>query len=173
MEPAEFIRTYVANSPKQRCFFHFTDERNLASIKKQGILSARLLQGAGVKAVYGGNDRSRDADKRFGMDRYVHLCFMKGHPMEYLARNQGRIKNPSYLEIAPEILNLPDGLVSMGVSNSHDVERLPINDGLDKLDAEVIYRYTRGPESVARWRLAHKCEILILDKIPSEYIRNL
>ena len=72
-------------------FYHFTDTRNLPSIRAHGLLSMRELRQRGIVVTPGGNDWSLDADQRSGMDGYVHLCFFKGHPMEWLATQDGRI----------------------------------------------------------------------------------
>jgi hypothetical protein len=47
----------------------------------------------------GGNEWSQTADARFGMDEYVHICLIDDHPMEYLARKDGRIEQSIYLEV--------------------------------------------------------------------------
>jgi len=108
------------------------------------------------------------------MDEYVHLCFMQNNSMEWLARNEGRIKDVMYLEISPNVLKLPGALVTLGVSNSRDVQRLPVEEGLDRLDADVIYRYSdHSQESIDRWKLAKKCEVLVPDQITTDYIWNL
>jgi len=52
----------------------------------------------------GGNEWSRDADGMRGMDQYVHLCFRATHPMEFRAREDGRITDSIFLQIHPEVL---------------------------------------------------------------------
>ena len=74
--------------------YHFTDRRNLDSIRAQGglyPLSDLVNRGVNIAAP-GGNQWSRDADEPKGMGRYVHLCFRSNHPMEYQARQDGRIE---------------------------------------------------------------------------------
>lgn len=138
---------------------------------KRGILSARSLTQSELKCIFGGNQWSLDADKYYGMDGYVHLCFMTGNFMEYRARNERRIQSVKYLEISPDVLKIPGALISLGVSNSRDAERLEISQGLDRLDGEVIYQKTQhSPEMTARWKFAHKCEVLIPDRVAVEFI---
>ncbi|MFZ0845265.1 MAG: DarT ssDNA thymidine ADP-ribosyltransferase family protein [Pseudolabrys sp.] len=86
-------------------FYHFTDTRNIPGIKAaNGILSrreaTRLKQK--IEAV-GGNDWSVEADDRTGMDAYVHLCFTNEHPMEFLARQDGRIQSSKFLSISADV----------------------------------------------------------------------
>jgi hypothetical protein len=171
LDPQVFIDQYIIPSTKHRSFYHFTDGRNVDSILKNGILSARSLEQEKLKCVFGGNQWSLDADKHYGMDAYVHLCFMTGNSMEYLARNEGRIKSVKYFEVSPEVLKIPGALISIGVSNSRGAKRLDVAQGLDELDGEVIYRKTQSsPDMTARWRFAHKCEILIPDRVGIEFI---
>ena len=56
--------------------YHFTDTRNLPSIKKLGGLYSRhQLKKMGLDGYHtGGNQWSLDADEMFGMEKYVHLC---------------------------------------------------------------------------------------------------
>jgi ssDNA thymidine ADP-ribosyltransferase, DarT len=99
--------------------YHFTDTRNLAQIRAFGaILSVEKLKEKGVKEFYpGGNDISLEADAKAGMDKYVHLCFLPNHPMEFLAREAGRIVKSIFLDIDPAILYEPNVMFSNGVSN--------------------------------------------------------
>jgi hypothetical protein len=46
--------------------------------------------------AHGGNQWSLDADQASGMDEFVHLCFMTGHPMLNHAINDGRIQQFQY-----------------------------------------------------------------------------
>jgi hypothetical protein len=88
--------------------YHFTDRRNLPLIRELGgLLPASELAKQSVQVpAPGGNEWSRDADAMSDMDRYVHLCFRPNHPMEYLARQDGRIGDTIFLEIHPAVLKI-------------------------------------------------------------------
>src|SRR6266436_1988676 len=103
----------------RRCFYHFTDERNISSIREAGgVLSRRELQKRKIQvAAPGGNQWSRDADDLVGLDNYVHLCFMSEHPMEFRAREEGRIQQSRFLQIGSEVLATDDVRVTLEVSN--------------------------------------------------------
>jgi hypothetical protein len=58
-------------------FYHFTDARNLSSIRQYGILSMREIRQRGLIVAPGGNNWSIEADQRSGMDAYVHLGFFQ------------------------------------------------------------------------------------------------
>src|SRR5205085_10715012 len=71
--------------------YHFTDRRNLDSIRKLGglyPLAEMRRMGIDVPAP-GGNEWSWDADGIKGFDEFVHLCFRATHPMEFAARAEG------------------------------------------------------------------------------------
>jgi hypothetical protein len=102
------IQTLPSIDPLKRItsLYHFTDRRNLSLIRKLGGLYPMehfRKRGAEVPAP-GGNEWSRDADEFKGMDKYVHLCFRPSHPMEYVARKEGRIGDTIFLHISPDVL---------------------------------------------------------------------
>src|SRR5438477_10882132 len=68
--------------------YHFTDTRNLASIREHGgTYSLEQIERRGIEIpVFGGDDTSQDSDRSSGMDGYVHLCFRPHHPMEFRAK---------------------------------------------------------------------------------------
>ena len=86
--------------------FHFTDRRNLPAIREHGGLFAlaELKRREITIPAPGGNDWSHEEDVRRGLDEYVHLCFRWTHPMEYVARSEGRISDSVYLNVHPEVL---------------------------------------------------------------------
>lgn len=83
-----------------------------------GLYSLAALRKMGVEIpVPGGNEWSHDADERRGLDQYVHLCFRPNHPMEYVARQDGRITDSVYLHIHPDVLHLEGVMFAADVSN--------------------------------------------------------
>lgn len=155
-------------------FYHFTDTKNLPSIRQHGLLSMRTLRASQIDTTCGGNDWSLDADRRFGMDAYVHLCFFSEHPMEWLARQDGRIEQSRFLRIAPEVLRIPGVLITDGVSNKADMKPQPAEDMIGKLDLKVIYTRTdwKDPEVQERLKAARRCEVLVPDRVPVALIKN-
>jgi hypothetical protein len=133
-----------------KCFYHFTDERNTQSIRASGgLLSRRELEERKIAVVApGGNEWSRTADDAAGLDKYVHLCFMHDHPMEYRARQEGRIQNSRFLQISPEVLATDDLRVTLEVSNKRGASLLSLDEAFSQLDHEVLYGRTdwKNPE---------------------------
>lgn len=158
-------------------FFHFTDRRNAPSIREHGgLYSLAALRTMGIPiAAPGGNDWSRDADTSRGLDRYVHLCFRPNHPMEYVARQDGRITDALYLQVHPDVLGKSGVLFTPDVSNKSGVEAIPVADALDMIDFKVLYTRTdwSDPEVQQRLRQAEKYELLVPDHIELKFIRNL
>jgi ssDNA thymidine ADP-ribosyltransferase, DarT len=129
-------------STHNKCLYHFTDRRNIDSIRSNGLMSMRLMKEAGIEPVAcGGNDWSLEADVQCGMDRYVHLGLTTSHPLEFKAKNAGRIE-PTYIRVDPTILKTPGVMFTSDVANKSGVIPEPLESGLDKLDLEVIFAKT-------------------------------
>jgi hypothetical protein len=163
-----------------RYLYHFTDRRNLASIRDTGgLYSTAKLHEKGIKTFHpGGNDISLESDRRFGMDQFVHLCFNTNHPLEFLARQDGRIQRTAWLYVDPSVLCRKGVLFTPGVANRAGMEQVPISDATDMIDFEVLYTRTdwSDPAVFARRQAAERCEILVPNTIPfkffSEYFPN-
>lgn len=158
-------------------FFHFTDRRNLANIRNHGGLYSLVeLEKRKIEVpAPGGNEWSRDADALKNMDQYVHLCFRATHPMEYRAREAGRIQDSIFLQIHPDIVDLDGVLYSPGVANKSGVPFFPISEALQLIDFAVLYTRTDWTDPAIQDRLqaAEKSELLVPHHVPIKYIRNL
>lgn len=166
----------IKKSPQHRYFYHFTDEANFPSISQKGLVSkARMRVEKWWPDATGGNQLSHDLDIHHGIDPYVSLCFTKNHSMKYLAQKDGRLPNPRYLGIHPEVLKIEGTRVSFGIANATDVEILPVSEAIDRLDIEVIYSRTNwsDPAVQQRLRTAEKFEILIPDNVPRNLIAGV
>lgn len=128
----------------------------------------------GLSVVTGGNKWSLDADVSKGMDRYVHLCFMSQHPMEFRAKEERRIEVSRFLRIDPSVLRLSGVLISTNVSNKADAAYGPAESVIEEVDQEVIYTKTDWKNAAIKARLlaAKKCEILVPQSVPTEYIKS-
>ena len=159
------------------CFYHFTDRSNIDLIRKlDGLYSYEKLQEMGAEPpLPGGNEWSHEADARKGLDRFIHLCFRPNHPMEHVAHQEGRIKNPIYLSIHVDVINQDGVMFTDDVSNKSGVEIYTIEEAKKIIDFPVLYTRTdwNDPEIQMRLQQAEKYEILVPDHIPLEYIRNI
>jgi hypothetical protein len=171
-----FLKEHVAKGVRQNTFFHFTDTRNIDSIKKHGILSRRKARELDIEIpAPGGNEWSMKSADRLGLDRYVSLCLTASHPMEYAARQGGQIVTAQYLPIRPDILKVPGVMMTGGVSNKAGIVPDAPGEVLEKLDLEVIYRRTNWKDESVKERLkaAEKFEILVPDQVRLEYILKI
>ena len=157
--------------------YHFTDRRNLPLIRQHGGLHpfAHLKRGGIAIPAAGGNQWSQDADEIKGMGEYVHLCFRSNHPMEFIARQEGRIIDSIFLEIHPAVLAFTGVKFTADVSNKSGVVTHDIGSARTLIDFEVLYTRTdwNDPAIQLRLKQAEKCEILVPQCIPLTYIRNL
>lgn len=157
--------------------YHFTDRRNVPLIKQTGGLYSWVeLASRGVNVpAPGGNRWSRDADQISGVDNYIHLCFRANHPMEFAARQDGRIGDTIFLEIQPQVIELDGVRFAPDVANKSGVETYTISEASTMIDYDVLYTWTdwSDPEIQQRLRQAEKCEVLVPNHIPLRYIRNI
>lgn len=168
MTPQQFIKKY-----KPKCFYHFTDVRNLDNIKMHGLLSfAELVRRRIVVPVPGGNDWSHEEDKRRGLDEYIHLCFLDEHPMEYRVKQEGRIVESRFLKISTEIIHQAGVMFTPDVSNKSGVKSFDLKEACRVMDFSVIYERTdwTDPEVKKRRLLAKKYELLFPNPIPLKFI---
>lgn len=168
--PAAFLRQFGFSS-----FYHFTDTRNLASIRAHGGLLP-WSQVKGKVPAPGGNDWSHDADALKGQDDYIHLCFFPEHPMEFVAKREGRILESRFLRIDPSIVHKPGILFCPDVGNKAGVPMLCLADASSQMDFEIIglaHKRWLEPPLFERKRVAMKYELLVPGKIPLSLISGL
>jgi ssDNA thymidine ADP-ribosyltransferase DarT-like protein len=131
------------------CLYHFTDVRNIPYIRKRkAILCTARLREKGYTFFAGGNDWSLEQDQRLGMDCYVHLCWTRGHPMEWHIRQRDAEIRIIYLQIDRSILFEPGVLFTPGVANALGMTSHSIPDATkgDMRFRSVVwkYRFTKG-----------------------------
>lgn len=174
MKIDEFSRI-LAKGHQFTSLFHFTDLANIPSIREHGILSKVEVSRRGIAvACPGGNEWSRDADVLKGIDDFVSLCFTGNHPMCHVAHLDGRIPKPRYIPIHEDVLRIEGVKIAIGIANKSDTELLDVEEGLAKLDMEVLYTRTdwNDPAIQARRQEAEKCEILVPTMVGTELIKG-
>ena len=171
----ELVAT-ITKSAQHRYLYHFTDKSNFPSIGTKGLMSKVQMRKEGWwPDATGGNQLSWDLDALRGIDKFISLCMTKNHPMKYLAQKDGRLPEPRYLTIEPDVLKLPGVNIAFGVANSNDVEILPVADAIAKLDVEVLYTRTDWTNAEIQQRLsaAEKMEVLVPDCVPRNLIAGI
>ncbi|SRR5581483_1394162 len=159
--------------------YHFTDTRNLASIRENGgISSLARCERLGINiAVPGGDENSQHSDRTNGMDAYVHLCLRNEHPMEYSARSQGRIVKSTFIPIKLNVLELDGVRFVPGMSNTRGITTYSLDEAirgehLQEMDLDVLYKWTDWytNDNYQRRVRAEKFEIIVPDFIPLDLI---
>tara|TARA_R110002073_G_scaffold312586_4_gene484113 strand:+ start:4869 stop:6746 length:1878 start_codon:yes stop_codon:yes gene_type:complete len=157
------------------CFYHFTDESNINSIKLNGGLyswSFCLNNDIEINKP-GGDHTSRDLDVRYNLENFARLSFAKEHPMQYVALRGGRLRSIKKLEIDIEIATFKSTLFSNmnATKNGHRV-----GDDLSFLKNEIkfdvikqLHYYNLSPED----KPFYQAEIMVEEHIESKYITNL
>lgn len=155
--------------------FHFTDVSNLPLMESEGgILSLRELEAREIEVPKpGGNEWSRDADRMKGLDGYVHLCLRPNHPMEFRARQDGRITETKWLQISTEVLYVDGVRVAPDIANKSGVEILHVAETLDVVDwAKLRQRLDfSDPEQQKIVQRLERVEILVPDEVSWELVK--
>lgn len=157
--------------------YHFTDRRNLQQIRELGgLFPLSVLEEHGIQIPAPGSDEgSRIVDRHRNLHKYVHLCFKSNHPMEYLARQQGRIGDTIFLQVHPTVIYWEGVLFTPGMANANDITFHKIDEARGLIDYEVLYARTNwsDPQIQERLQVAEKYEILVPRLISLDLIRNL
>lgn len=155
--------------------YHFTDEANLETIEKYGIQSLRniLMQNIPVKH-FGAEELSHMLDERKGLDRYVHLSFVKDHPMYHVAKARGNLINPVWIEIDSSILYEDDTIFCDKVANQNGAKTFNIYNVLNKINFEMLTNdgYLSRDEWSKR-KEVRKAEVMALDSIQVSKIKGI
>jgi hypothetical protein len=161
--------------------YHFTDVRNVTSIKEHGgIYSLEQCEALGIEiAAAGGDENSQDSDRANGMDKYVHLCLRDEHPMEYSAKAKGRIEKSIFIPISSDVLAIDGVRFVPGMSNKKGISTYPLEDALrdghlEALDIDALYDWIdwgKHPDVYERRVRAEKFEIIVPDFISIDLLK--
>ncbi len=164
----------VAKTNSVKSLYHFTDRKNLESIKRNGgLYSWDFCEKNNILITNpGGDSLSRTLDRRHRLENYVRLSFSRNHPMMYVAKKQNRIENPIILEIDPEVIFWKNTKFSDKNATRNDV-----NVGQELVDFErikfhIVQQSTQLDLSEVE-KPYYQAEILVMEKIPLEFIKNL
>ena len=146
--------------------YHFTDAANLPSIQHHGLLNYSDLTTRKVGFRPGGSPSSHDQDARSGYDQYVHLCFVKDHPMAHVAVREGRIANLVWLKVSYEVLYYSGAMGCKTLANTRNVPVLPIEEALDVINLPRLFSEECTTET-------RKAQILVPISVPPSKLRML
>ena len=141
-----------------------------------GLYPLSDLESRGINIPAPGSDESsREVDRRRNLHRYVHLCFKGNHPMEFVARQEGRIGDTIFLQVHASVIQWEGVLFVPGMANTNGIGFHSMEQARSMIDFEVLYSRTNWSDYQVQQRLqaAEKYEILVPRAIPLELIRNL
>lgn len=169
--PAEFLQRHPV-----KCFYHFTDVRNLPLIRSAGglwCMAEMRRQGISPPAA-GGDAASQLSDSQKGMDQYVHLCFCDQHPMEYRARQDGRIGESVFLHVDVSVLDIPGIQFTSGMANGSAVLPVGLTEAAAFPDLPAVYTRLdwKNPDELEKVLRARKYELLVPRFLPIQYLKN-
>ena len=150
---------------------------NVPSMLRYGILSnqraARLThRSVALQVIQQRREHIRVAPRRMLHD-YANLYFCARNPMMFYVVHHNPIDEVCLLRIAPEVLDLPDVVVSDGNASSDYTRFDSPAVGLPRLDFERVHaRYWNHDDVIAHWEHSRvKCaEVLLPDSVPVGYI---
>jgi|GEM_PF-4196392 len=175
IEPS-IIASEIVEQNDIKCFYHFTDTRNLDSIKQHGLLTSAELCERGITPVArGGDEQSHESDKEDGLDSYIHLCLFNYHPMAHKARAEKRIAETEFLKISTSVLNQYGIVFTPGMANKNGMPRLTLANANENMYLRFAYSKISQNETSIQYgfRETKKYELLIPNEIEAQYIENI
>lgn len=151
-----------------RYFYHFTDRRNLDSIKKQGgLYSWRYCEDHGITIPYpGGDGTSRSLDSYHGLSDYVRLSFCTDHPMKWVLEQKGY--NMVLLRVKIDVACLEGTLFSDINATDSNHRHGGTLDDLNRVNIPATQEnYVSKTSPIFK---QHQAEVMVKTFIPLEYI---
>ncbi len=155
--------------------YHFTDKANLHTIEKHGLQSLKNICTFNIPVKhFGAEELSHILDERRGLDKYVHLSFIKDHPMYHVAKSRGNLINPVWIELDSSILYEDTTLFCDKVANQNESEIFDIDKILEKINFDILTdnRFISGYEWNIRKEI-RKAEIMALSSISTNKIKGI
>lgn len=153
--------------------YHFTDKKNIESIKKYGLLSEDAINQCRFNPKYASSQESRLIDKKMGLSDYVRLSFVKNHPMMYTSMMVYNL-NPVILEVNPLIALMPNVFFSDRNTLKYGANIGPGASDLSKVNFSVInsgVAYYNLPNIESK--NSYQAEVLVKNRIGPEFILNI
>mgnify|MGYP001774900712 CR=1 FL=1 len=151
--------------------YHFTAAKNINQIKQSGgLLSWYAAEQKSLNVpVFGGDNLSRNLDRRYGNHDYVHLSFCDDHPMSYRLKQNG--EEVVVLEINPIVAVLKDTIFSdINAADRSHHQGGNIED-LQRINFEATrMRFVSRDDPNFK---PHQAEVMVKRFLPARYIDNL
>lgn len=154
-----------------RYLYHFTDRRNIPSIKRHGgLFSWHYCKKNNITIpCQGGDYDSQELDKKYGLEDYVRLSFCNDHPMAYRLQQSG--SDIVILKIEVDVALLKGTLFS----DINAADKIHTHGGeLDDLkrvnfNATKRNRVRKNDDDFK----PHQAEVMVKTFVPIRFIMNL
>ncbi len=166
LNASAFINHLTSNGI--RYFYHFTDRRNLDSIRRNGgLFSWKYCEDNGIEIPFpGGDGPSRSLDTRHGLADYVRLSFCNDHPMRYHVDQRGG--DTVLLRIKLDVAGLEGTLFSdINAADTGHHHGGTLNDLRRVNLAATQQTFVRNDSEIFK---QHQAEVMVKTFIPLEYI---
>lgn len=153
------------------CFYHFTDEQNLASIRRHGgLYSWYYCKNNGIDIPYaGGSSDSRALDTLHGLQDYVRLSFCSDHPMQYRLQLSGA--KLVLLKIKIDVAAFKDTQFSNMNAAANAVEHGASFEDLERVNIYAVKStFVRKTDDIFH---EHQAECMVKTFIPIDFIINI
>lgn len=165
----DFYQVLVSNGISY--LYHFTDTRNIPSIKRHGgLFSWYYCKNNNINIpCQGGDYDSRELDKKYGLQDYVRLSFCDDHPMAYRLQQSG--SDIIVLRIKIDVALLKGTLFS----DINAADKLHTHGGsledLKRVNFAATKRHyiSRNDEDFK----PHQAEVMVKTFVPLKYIENI
>lgn len=165
----DFYQVLVSNGINY--LYHFTDTRNIPSIKRHGgLFSWYYCKNNNINIpCQGGDNDSKELDKKYGLQDYVRLSFCDDHPMAYRLQQSG--SDIIVLRIKIDVALLKGTLFS----DINAADKLHTHGGsledLKRVNFAATKRHyiSRNDEDFK----PHQAEVMVKTFVPLKYIENI
>ena len=165
MSIQEILKHHGINS-----IWHFTDRSNLKSISENGLVSLNTILKQNIEVSrYGASDSSHRQDIQKGFHTCVHLSFIQDHPMYHIAKRDGRLIDPVWIELDLSIMTSDNTLFSNMLANTYNA---PIFKS-DELERMIDFDKILYEKDFFTRKEARKAEIMLFDSIQVEQIKGI
>ncbi len=150
--------------------WHFTDRSNLNSIAEHGLVSLDTILKEKIEVSrYGASHSSHEQDIRKGLHTCVHLSFIQDHPMYHMAKKDGRLLDPVWIELDLSIMTSNNTLFSNMLANTYNATIFKD----DQLEAMIDFDKILYEKDFFTRKEARKAEIMLFNPIQIEQIKGI
>ncbi|MBR5469352.1 MAG: DUF4433 domain-containing protein [Paludibacteraceae bacterium] len=154
-----------------RFLYHFTDVRNIPSIKLHGgLFSWYYCRTHGINIpCQGGDIKSQELDKRYGLEDYVRLSFCNDHPMKWRLEQSGSTMKILKIKVDVALLKETQFSDMNAADERHTHGKTLMHLRMVDFDATRMH-YLRNDDPNFK---PHQAEVMVKTFIPLKYIENI